>query len=131
MKLVEIVPKPCYLVYHQYNVYLHGYTAAIFFRASRQDSFPKYHGFRGAVELLSTHQIEPGKNNLTPPKINIEPENDGMMVWISFLFQGCILRFRLNLSGYVPLNPGRLIRILIMAYYNPHITGKDFIPYIP
>ena len=103
-----------------------------FFRASRQDSFPKYHGFRGAVELLSTHQIEPGKKKLTPSKINIEPENDGMMVWkISFLFQGCILSFRVNLSGYVLLNPGCLIRILIMVYYNPHITGKEFIPYIP
>ena len=27
-------------------------------------------------------------------------------------------------------NPGWLIRILIMVYYNPYITGKDFIPYI-
>ena len=31
----------------------------------------------------------------TPPKMNIEPENDGLESWkMIFLFQGCILRFQ-------------------------------------
>ena len=29
---------------------------------------------------------------------------------------------------YLPLNPGCLIGILTMSYYNPHITGQYFIP---
>ena len=31
----------------------------------------------------------------TPPKMNIEPEKDGLESWkMIFLFQGCILRFQ-------------------------------------
>ena len=33
----------------------------------------------------------------TPPKINIEPENDDLED--DFPFQGCILRFHVNLEG--------------------------------
>ena len=38
----------------------------------------------------------------TPPKINIEPENDGLED--DFPFQGSILRFHINLPGWI-LNP--------------------------
>ena len=42
----------------------------------------------------------------TPPKINIEPENDGLEVWKMFLlFQGCILRFHVNLPGCMEYLP--------------------------
>ena len=34
-----------------------------------------------------------------PRKINIEPENDGLVQMI-FLFQGFILRFHVNLPGF-------------------------------
>ena len=34
----------------------------------------------------------------TPLKFNMEPENDGLESMI-FLFQGCILRFHVNLPG--------------------------------
>ena len=36
----------------------------------------------------------------TPPKINIEPENDDLED--NFPFQGCILRFHVNLEGCNP-----------------------------
>ena len=37
------------------------------------------------------------KNRSTPPKIDIEPENDGLED--DFPFPGCILRFHVNLRG--------------------------------
>ena len=36
----------------------------------------------------------------SPQKINIEPENDGL-VQMMFFFQGCILRFHVNLPGCI------------------------------
>ena len=38
-------------------------------------------------------------NTHAPPKINIEPENDGLED--VFPFQGCILRFHVNLPGCI------------------------------
>ena len=46
---------------------------------------------------LEEEDVVPWSQN-TPPKVNIEPENDGLEDEIS-LFQGCILRFHVNLSG--------------------------------
>ena len=40
----------------------------------------------------------PPKKEVTPPKINIEPENDGLEDDFPD-FQGCILRFHVNLPG--------------------------------
>ena len=42
--------------------------------------------------------LQPRRDGITAPKINIEPENDG--IWkMFFLFQWCILRFHVNLPG--------------------------------
>ena len=48
--------------------------------------------------VLSVYLQMPEAQIHTPPKINIEPENDGLESWkMIFLFQGCILRFHVNL----------------------------------
>ena len=33
-----------------------------------------------------------------------------------------------KISSHFPLNPGYLIGILVIVYYNPHITGVGFHP---
>ena len=48
------------------------------------------------LQIDDHHMFQMGlvQPSLTPRKINIEPENDGLESMI-FLFQGCILRFQL------------------------------------
>ena len=55
---------------------------------------------------------KPREQKPTPPKINIEPENDGLDQMF-LLFQGCILRFHVNLARCIPspARPRREIRI--------------------
>ena len=68
-----------------------------------------------------------GYNPLTPPKINIEPENHGWKMM--FLFHGCILRFHVTLPGcinqcYLDV-PGRKFRKwLVSGFFHLHITYK-------
>ena len=61
------------------------------------------------------HPLEDG-GNYTPPKITIEPENDGLVQMI-FLIQGArILRFHVNLPG-----GGGVYIIIYLQYIYIHI----------
>ena len=58
---------------------------------------PKYS--RNELCQTSYHLLRRKGQYNTPPKINIEPENDGLED--DFPFQGCILRFHVNLPGCI------------------------------
>ena len=70
--------------------------------------------------LVKNHQLE---NGITPPKINIEPENDGLVQMI-FLLNWVNFRFYLNLLGF----NGKCKRIYKYQLINPTKTPqvKDF-----
>ena len=59
---------------------------------SNMHSLPNWWGFVVIYCGIKQQKTSLNKSNWnTPPKINIEPENDG--------FEGCILRFHVNLMG--------------------------------